>query len=143
MTILFAIVLADLAGTLVMTFFSSIVAKVAHSDYIEPHLLNRFLALRFHDGLMRHSIGWIIHFLVGLLFISVYHILWSNEVMTDLPDVATLGFASGIVGAIGWRIVRHFAPSLQDLWHIKYYIQLVLAHVIFALVGSKVYFSIA
>jgi hypothetical protein len=145
MKVLFAIVVADLISTLVMTAFSAVMAKIAQSDYIEPHLLNRFLAPRFKNAPMKHSsIGWIIHFSVGLLFIFVYHVLWANQFMTgSVTHAALLGFVSGIVGAVGWRIVRHFAADLQELWHSKYYVQLILAHVVFALVASKVYFATA
>ncbi|HWA35712.1 MAG TPA: hypothetical protein VG737_16330, partial [Cyclobacteriaceae bacterium] len=99
--IILGIVAANVAGTSAMTLFSAVAARAAHADYIEPHLLNRFISTHFHQSARNSpAAGWFTHFFVGLLFVIVYHILWTKQLVTGSAwDATILGFFSGMLGA--------------------------------------------
>lgn len=131
------IVLGGLIGTAIMTIFSYICGKLFSKEFGEPKLLNKLLDRSFSgDDIVKEDspLGWIIHFAIGFLFASIIYLyfLWTGLTPT-WPIGSLLGFAMGILGVMGWALVLNFHRSPPKLELPEFYLQLVVAHVIFGL----------
>src|SRR3954464_340641 len=100
------------ASTTVMTLFSVFMSQLAHRDYVEPHLLTRLFVAQIPNAKIGHSpLGWTTHFAVGWLFVTVYNLLWYFKLVDySWASGLMLGLLSGIIGIIGWRLLRKLAP---------------------------------
>ena len=139
------IVLGGLIGTAIMTVFSLICGQLFSKEFGEPELLNKLLGRSFFgDGDVKENspLGWIIHFAIGFLFAWIMHLyfLWTGHPPT-WPLGSLVGFALGILGVMGWAIVLnlHGSPPRPELP--EFYLQLVVAHVIFGL-GTVLVFKV-
>ena len=72
------IIIATILGTTMMTAFSYLISSTFNKLYKEPVLLNyllQFLGINMRDNVKRLA-GWVIHYIIGLLFVVIYDILW-------------------------------------------------------------------
>ncbi|MEJ7644191.1 MAG: hypothetical protein WKF87_06330 [Chryseolinea sp.] len=82
---IWAVVAASTVGIILMTLFSYIVSVLRKKQFTEPVILNdliRRLKVVSIENKYRHPLGWIIHYVVGLVFVICYHLLWSRDLMT-------------------------------------------------------------
>ena len=142
-TLILAITLGTVAATTLMTVFSHVVGRLRSRQFTEPVLLNRLLlgygvSEEYRSG--KNPLGWIIHYVVGLMFLLAYHFIWSG--MRFDPTFSTsliLGCCSGVIAIIGWSILFKIKSVPPDIRLDEYYTQLFLAHVIFAVVATGVF----
>jgi hypothetical protein len=109
--------------------------KIISKELGEPKLLNKLLdrSSSLDRGVKEDSpLGWIIQFAIGFLFAWIMHLyfLWTGRTPT-WPIASILGFALGLLGVTGWAIVLNLHRSPPKLERPQFYLQLVVAHVIF------------
>lgn len=129
------IILATIVGTTWMTGFSYLISTTFNKLYKEPVLLNYlllFLGVDMHENSKKLS-GWIIHYIIGLLFVIAYDILWQYAIEFSWISGIIFGMISGIIGIIGWIIMFRIPDAHLNLDYKGYYIQLFFAHIVFAL----------
>jgi hypothetical protein len=129
------ILISGVTGTTLMTLFSHLVSAGSGENFSEPQRLGQ-LAHRLLpklDKQQSQALGWLGHYGVGVLFAMVYIELWrSGKLKPDLKTNLWLGAVSGLVAVAGWKITFTLHPLPSVLRFNKYYIQLIPAHVIFA-----------
>lgn len=140
--IILQILISSIAATSVMTLFSYAVSASARELYKEPVLLTYVLShlhLKISPKL-KNILAWVLHYIIGLLFVIGYHFLWYNEFL-EISWAASilLGVISGIIGIISWVILFEIVPQKPNIDFKGYYIQLFVAHVIFGVVAFLVY----
>ncbi len=136
------ILLSSIAATSVMTYFSYAVSASAREVYKEPVLLT-YILTALHLELspnFKIILGWFLHYLIGLFFVSGYHLLWLNEFLEiSWPASILLGVISGIIGIISWVILFEIIPQKPNIDFKGYYFQLFIAHIIFSIIAFIVY----
>ncbi len=140
---IFKILVAGVVATSLMTIFSYGVSIVRSSQFREPQLLN-ILINRSHifkiEIPKNSKIGWGIHYFIGWIFILIYDIIWNNtQFEPTLTPGIIFGFMTGIVGVIGWRILLSLHHDPPHIKWVEYYLQLIVAHVIFWMGAVWVY----
>ena len=141
--VLFAVGLGTLAATTLMTIFSYVIGRLRNRQFTEPVLLNhmlfRFRILR-EDQVEKNIAGWIIHYFIGLLFLIIYHVIWSeSRIDPTLQTGFILGCFSGIVGILGWSVMFRIRSAPPNIKVSEYFAQLFVAHIIFALTATVLY----
>lgn len=130
------IAIAGLTGTTFMTLFSYLVSAAADENFSEPERLGQ-LARRLLpklDHQQSQTLGWLGHYGVGLLFAAVYVELWrKGKISTSVKDMLWVGALSGLVAVAVWKTTFKLHPLPPALRFNQYYLQLVPAHVVFAL----------
>jgi len=136
------ILLAAIVGTILMTAFSYLMSEAFHKLFKEPVLLNKLLqrlGVKLPHGQLS-IVGWLIHFVIGLLFAFLYELFWKY---TDADPTwgcgLILGAISGIVGILAWMIMFRLPESPPKVKFSEYYLQLFFAHIVFALGVIAVY----
>lgn len=140
--LIFQIIIVAIAATSTMTLFSYAVSASFREIYKEPLLLS-YLLHNFKINLSNVSkniLGWLIHYGIGVLFVIVYHYFWVHNILEiSFLHALLLGIGSGIIGIISWMIffkLSHYQPRIDFK---GFYIQLFIAHIIFALTATAVY----
>ncbi|NBL64170.1 hypothetical protein GV828_03025 [Flavobacterium sp. NST-5] len=139
---IFKILLATIFGTTAMTAFSYYVSEKFREIFKEPVLLNFLLKTMKKEWLPERTVitGWILHYLFGLCFVLIFHAIWS---WTDIDPTwftgVIFGMISGVVGIISWHFMFTLSSSTPKIKFEQYYIQLFIAHIIFALTVIAVY----
>lgn len=136
------LIIVTIAATSAMTLFSYIVSESFRELYKEPVLLT-FMLSKLHLDLSpntKETLAWILHYFIGFLFVLSYYFLWINEILPLSFLIAfLLGFASGIIGILGWMIMFKMSDHKPKIDFKGYYFQLLLAHIIFGLVAAGIY----
>lgn len=128
------IVSAALVGTTVMSAFSYVVSNKNNKQFREPELLNKLISRMPLDVKVdKNSItGWAAHYIVGLMFCTLYDRIWQRLTPAERMFVALpIGAVSGIVGALVWKTTLKAHPFPPIIHYKKYYLHIVLAHVVF------------
>lgn len=134
------ILIASLAATALMSAFSYIVSAAFGALFKEPVLLDWVLrksGLKA-GGRWHAALGWLLHFVFGLLFVLAYDVIWRWKGVT-LPNTLALGAIGGIVGIAGWMLLFRIPRERPRIPLRQYYLQLFLAHVVFAGTAGAVY----
>jgi hypothetical protein len=124
-----SVIIQCVIATSLMTAFSYGLSLITRKQLREPELLNKVLnpakpATRIA--------GWLIHYLVGLLFIVIYQVTFA----TTHPTFAVYllaGGLSGLGGIAAWFTVLNIHPHPPAVDRVAFYIQLLPAHVVFAI----------
>lgn len=136
------ILVAGITGTTFMTAFSYLVSELDCENFSEPERLGQ-LAKRLLPILSKEEkliTGWTAHYLVGLLFSLAYVELWAKgKVKSNLPQTLLLGGVSGLIAVAVWKTTFKLHPLPPALSFNKCYLQLVPAHVVFALFAALGY----
>lgn len=131
------ILLATLVGTSLMTVYTYIAAETEEEPLKPPILLNRLISQSPNFKIAvtsRHVLGWLLHYLVGLTFVLIYHLLWQYTYLEPVfLHGALMGLASGVAGISGWEVLflMHSNPPKVNLK--KYYFHLMIAHIVFGI----------
>jgi hypothetical protein len=136
------IIFSAIAATSVMTLFSYVVSESARELYKEPVLLT-YLLSSFKIEVSAPTkvfLGWFLHYIIGIAFVIVYHLLW----FYDIAEISWLaaflfGAISGVIGILGWILLFEITPKKPNIDFDGYYKQLFAAHIIFGLVAFVVY----
>jgi uncharacterized membrane protein len=85
-------------------------------------------------------IGWSAHYGVGLLFSTAYDWLWSRKrLKPSFKNNLVLGGISGLAAVAIWKTTFKLHPLPPRLSFDKYYLQLVPAHIVFAVFAGLAY----
>ncbi|HEX8270582.1 MAG TPA: hypothetical protein VF581_11880 [Flavobacterium sp.] len=136
------ILLATLVATSLMTMFSYYLSEKFNALYKEPVLLKKIMEMtKLHfNSSVQTVLGWLIHYLVGLLFVIAYDRLWhTGYVDATWFSGILLGIASGIIGVVGWMFLFSIPNHAPRVKYREYYQQLFFAHIIFALAAVTIY----
>lgn len=136
------VLVSAITGTTFMTAFSYLVSELDDKNFSEPERLGQ-LAKRLLPILNKEEkliTGWAAHYLVGLLFALTYVELWTQgKVKPTLGQTLLLGGVSGILAVAIWKTIFKLHPLPPSLSFNKYYLQLIPAHVVFALFAALGY----
>jgi hypothetical protein len=136
------ILLPATVGTSVMTLFSYLMSELANEDFSEPRHLSVMLK-RLVPGLPKkseHLVGWSAHYTVGSLFATFYVWLWKRkQVRPTLKTALLIGALSSVIAVLIWRATFKVHPLPPRINYRKFYLQLVPAHIIFALIVTMSY----
>lgn len=142
LNILLQILISTIAATSAMTLFSYVISASFRELYKEPVLLT-YLLTKFRVEVSPQTktvLAWLLHYIIGLLFVIAYHFLWTyNIVEFSWPVALLFGAISGIIGILGWIILFEIVPQKPNIDFKGYYLQLFFAHVIFGLTAFWVY----
>lgn len=140
--IIFQIIIVSIAATSTMRLFSY-AASASYREFYKEHLLLTYLLQNSKINLSnasKNTLSWLLHYGIGVVFVTIYHYLWANNIIhLTILDGLLLGIISGIIGIIAWMLffkLLHYKPPLDLSTH---YIQLFVAHIIFALTATAVY----
>lgn len=131
-----------------MTIFSYVYSGLRKKKFKEPALLNELAArLRWIPAhtISYHPIGWLIHYIVGVLFIVAYEIvLQHTDVDLNFYSLVVAGAIFGVVGIAGWTITLRIHPSPPpEIILSEYYLQLFVAHIIFGIGAAAGYYFLS
>ncbi|HZV68437.1 MAG TPA: hypothetical protein VFG10_02805 [Saprospiraceae bacterium] len=128
------VISSALTGTAFMTLFSYLVSDSKNKNFREPDVLANLLRSLFPDFDKQHATvaGWSSHLAAGILFTTLYDLIWENtKIKPNLVSGLLFGAASGLVGILIWKISfeAHPHPPIKDLK--TYFGHLMLAHLVF------------
>ena len=125
----------SILATLLMTAFSYICARFTGNNFREPELLNQLIntsRIPVNPG-KKSILGWVLHLLIGFVFGIIMFLLWQFfKLSSYLIFGFIFGIIAGIIGVLGWQIMFHLNPQPPEIDLSKFYVQLVVAHVIFS-----------
>lgn len=129
------ILISGVTGTTFMTLFSHLVSLADGENFSEPERLGQLAGRLIPklDKQQSQTLGWLGHYGVGLLFAWVYIALWQRGKLN--PDFKTniwLGGISGLLAVGIWKATFKMHPLPPSLSFNKYYLQLIPAHITFA-----------
>jgi hypothetical protein len=132
-------ILSASAGTTLMTLFSYLVSIAEKENFSEPEHLGTLMHRLVPGSSKRMSqvAGWGVHYAVGLVFVLAYRELWkTGKVKKSLTNGLVLGALSGTLAVLVWKATMKAHPAPPWIDFTKYYIQLVPAHVVFAVCAT-------
>ncbi|HKJ47447.1 MAG TPA: hypothetical protein VJ973_00065 [Christiangramia sp.] len=132
---------AAILGTILMTTFSYVVSRIKSQQFKEPKLLNMILRRSTYDMNPSNNsiLGWVVHFSIGVILMTlfyIFHLTFSFNI--SLISILIYGVFAGILSIISWHLMFMLSPNSPDISLKEYYIQLLLAHVLFAL-GAAIF----
>lgn len=133
--------ISGITGTSFMTLFSYLVSLAEKENFSEPEHLGTLIH-RLLPGTkkLNHVQGWMTHYAVGILFATVYIELWQQgKVKPGLKEALILGGISGALAVMVWKLTFKMHPAPPWIRYTKYYIQLVPAHMVFAIFTTLTY----
>ncbi len=144
MKTILTIIAAGIIGTIAMTFCMYLATFILKKTMKVVKILGTMLTFETtEEGKLTEKpfsifIGIITHYLVGIFFVIIYYFLWKNGIgKPDFIYGAIFGFLSGVFGIIVWRIFFAIHPNPPKNINLKdYFINLVIAHIIFGIVAS-------
>lgn len=142
MEAVYRIAVGTIIGASFMTLFSYLTTYSFDKLFKEPVLLNILLKrAKFVKGRKIHWItGWFIHYGIGVIFVIIYDLLWeSTAIDPSYLSGAVFGFFSGLLGITGWSIIFNIHEHQPEIDFAKYYLHLILAHIIFG-IGAAIGF---
>ena len=140
--IMFKVILSSLVGTSLMTIFSYWKAYKEKEQFEEPvmlaKLMRRSTSLPIRP-VYSNTLGWLLHFSIGYLFVVIYKLIWSNtSIRPGVTSGLLLGIPSGVIALLFWYTVLKLHPRAPQT-HLKAHLQqLFLAHLVF---GSSAGFT--
>lgn len=140
--VIIQLLLVSIGATSAMTWFSYAMSKNFRELYKEPVLL-AFALEKMNLNRSEQSKktwGWLLHYVIGFLFVLGYHIIWVKDIVAISPLTALLlGVISGLIGIISWVFIFKITHHQPPIDFKGYYIQLFFAHIIFAIVATVLY----
>lgn len=88
----------------------------------------------------RINFSWLIHYLIGFLFVVGYHLVWLNNILTiSFLSAFILGVISGIIAILFWMFVLQISSIQPPINFKEYCMELIIAYIVFAIVATTVY----
>ncbi|SHG29642.1 hypothetical protein [Flavobacterium defluvii] len=140
--IIIQLLLVSIVATSAMTWFSYAVSNAFRELYKEPVLLSYAINKMKIDfsAQSKKNWGWLLHYVIGFLFVLGYHIIWAKGMLPISPlSALILGAVSGVIGIFSWIIIFKMTHHQPPIDFKGYYIQLFFAHVIFAITATAMY----
>ena len=140
--VIIQLILVAIGATSAMTWFSYAMSKSFRELYKEPVLLSYALK-KTNISLSEKSQktwGWLIHYIIGFLFVMGYYIVWVKNMLSVSPlNALLLGVISGVIGILSWIVIFKMTDHQPPIDFKGYYIQLFFAHIIFAVTATALY----
>ena len=134
--IVFETVVTALAATTMMTIFSYLLSYIVKVKFKEPeHLSVMLKRIPIHDKVA----GWSVHYFVGLLFVVAYFIIWNKCIRANMNSGLAIGAINGLVAILVWHLTLKLHPHPPRIHRRPFYIQLVPAHIVFAIAATWIY----
>jgi hypothetical protein len=136
------VITAGVVGTTMMTLFSYWVSEEKSKQFREPALLAILLKrlLKNKDHTANQLTGWIVHYMVGILFAAGYDQLWrKTDAKPSALNGITLGVLCGVFGKEVWNLVLRLHPDPPSVDRKAYFSHLILAHAIFGIFAALGY----
>lgn len=134
-----ATLVAGVTGTTFMTLFSYLVSLAADKNFSEPEHLGTLMH-RLVPGSSKKTtqlVGWSAHYAVGLLFVLAYQELWkTGKIKKTVTNGIILGTLSGAMAVLIWKATMKTHPAPPWIDFTNYYMQLVPAHIVFAVCAT-------
>jgi hypothetical protein len=127
------------AGTTMMTLFSYLVSLAADKNFSEPEHLGTLMhrLVPCSSKKTTQVVGWTTHYAVGLLFVLAYQELWkTGKIKKTVANGIILGALSGALAVLIWKATMKAHPAPPWIDFTNYYIQLVPAHIVFAVCAT-------
>lgn len=127
-----------ISGTTVMTLFSYLLSDRANKNFREPKLLGR-LCYRLLPVTSKKNMlitGWVLHYLVGLLFAECYSLFWTGNQRADVKTGMVLGGISGFAAILIWKFTYALHPNPPLIDFTSFALQLVIAHLLFGIFAA-------
>ena len=131
------VIIAGISGTILMTAFSYIIARMKSQEFKEPKLLNMILRRSTFDKMNPSNnsvMGWVLHFSIGVLlmtFFYLFHLTFSFKI--SFFSIFIYGIFAGILSILSWHLMFLISPNSPDISLKEFYIRLLIAHILFAL----------
>jgi len=135
-------IISGIVAVIAMTLFSAIYNTFTKDEFREPNLLTQIFKKLFQRTLHKplYVYGWLVHFLIGFVFLGLYEFTWRWFAIERSIDIAVLfGLVSGFLGIIGWYFMFKAVRYTYHFNYAHYYFHLVLAHIVFSVVAVFVY----
>lgn len=135
-------IFSGFCATFVMTGFSYMLARIRDDNFRQPELLNTLLFERKKLVYSkRHNLaGWTIHFLIGVGMISLLNALWYFDIVSpSYFNAMVIGIGAGALGVLGWHLIFRSSAIDPPVVLKHFYLQLVVAHIIFTITGLALY----
>lgn len=136
METLLKIITGVLVGTSLMTLCSYFFSHILGKQFREPVLLHQLLerSIMLDNPNVPVWLGWLLHYLVGVGFVVVYHIIWHvTDVDPSALNALLLGLVSGLLGVAGWLFIFRMHKDPPSIDFKSFYLQLIVVHLIFGL----------
>lgn len=135
------LLLSTITATTAMTLLSYAFSATFRELYKEPLLL-KYLLQRLGSKLTANTeevLGWLIHYVVGFLFVLCFQLLLEFEVVTlSFLSGVLFGAVAGLFG-IGWWHIMFKLSHFPKIDFKGYYRQLFFVHVVFGVVVVYTY----
>ncbi|MDB5010209.1 MAG: hypothetical protein JWQ06_998, partial [Mucilaginibacter sp.] len=131
-----------ITGTTFMTLFSHMIGDFEKENFSEPNLLSQLFDRLVPGQTEKISkvVGWNAHFLIGILFALAYVELWdAQKLKPTVKNGILLGGISGVIAIAVWKTTFKMHPAPPGINFKKYYTQLWVAHVVFAIFSTLTY----
>lgn len=139
---LLKVILAGILGTILMTGFSYILARLKDQEFREPRLLNMILRRSTYDKVNPSNnsiLGWVVHFSIGIILMTLFyiiHLIFSFSI--SFMSILVYGVFAGILSILSWHLMFIISPNSENVELKEFYVQILIAHVLFAL-GAAVF----
>jgi hypothetical protein len=140
---LLKVIIAGILGTVLMTGFSYIISKVKSQQFNEPRLLNMILRRSSYDQMNPSNnsiLGWVLHFSVGIILMTFFyllHLIFPFNI--SIISIILYGILAGLLAIVSWHLMFVISPNPPKIPLNQFYIQLLIAHILFSL-GALIFF---
>ncbi len=134
---LLKVLVAGIVGTVMMTVFSYLISRLRSQQFREPKLLNMILRRSNHEHMNPSNnsvIGWVVHFSIGIILMTlfyIFHLIFSFDI--SIISIGAYGIFAGFLAILSWHIMFYISARPPDISLKEFYIQLFIAHLLFAL----------
>jgi hypothetical protein len=119
-----------------MTLFSAIVSKFTKYDFAEHKVLAKLLKRRIIEEKTSNILGWKGHLLAGVGFAYLNKgLLAKKMIKPEVKPATAVGLMEGLIGIMIWKTAFKLHPNPPKIDLNKFFVQLLLAHVVYALVS--------
>ncbi|PTX44671.1 hypothetical protein C8P64_0653 [Christiangramia gaetbulicola] len=139
---LLKVILAGILGTILMTGFSYMLARLKNQEFREPRLLNMILRRSTYDKVNPSNnsiLGWVVHFSIGIILMTLFyiiHLIFSFNI--TITSIFFYGIFAGILSILSWHLMFIISPNSENVLLREFYIQILVAHVLFAM-GAAIF----
>ncbi len=138
------VLLPAIAGTSVMTLFSYLISALEKKNFSEPQLLAAIEKQFIPPALRKLSLpaGWLSHYSIGVLMTLAFDCMWHIlNIKAPAKKGLTAGISGGLIAVISWKLLFTKLPCRSHNYYKQFYLQLYVAHFIFALVIAATQFA--
>jgi hypothetical protein len=132
-------VLSAATGVVFMTLFSALIARFSKHEFAEHKVLAKLLNRHGIDDDISYWMGWKGHLLASLGFAYINKLLLEKRLIEpNLKSGAGVGIMEGLLGIMIWKAAFMLHPNPPKINLTKFFVQLVFAHIVYAMVGVSV-----